>query len=76
MSSKFYFMSRVELNSYNRVNSAPGARQPDKKDYQRVRSMLARVGDRPLRAESGSAVVPSRWNPNDSDDMGNDTDSE
>jgi hypothetical protein len=53
----FYFMTRSQLNSWNRVNRAPGAKYPTDADYQRVNSMIDIVGDEDiLRTESG--VIP------------------
>lgn len=57
----FYFMTPEQLNSWNRVNRAPGAKFPTEKDRQRVSNMMDQVGDPAiLRTESGVSPVRMR----------------
>ena len=54
-----YFMTRTELNSYNRVCGAGNCRAPDHKDRDRFNALMRKIDYRPeiLRTDAGFRPV-------------------
>lgn len=59
MSNNLYFMTPIELNSFNRVCSAGNCRSADKTDWQRFDSLMEKIGYSPdiLRTKDGFKVT-------------------
>ena len=62
-SDNLYFMTPAELNAYNRVNRAGNCRAPNKTDYQRMDSLMKKIGwdSSILRTSAGFRPVENTY---------------